>query len=139
MMEEGYVFNGFRVFQFVGLPDGGYIVLGDFLDGSIEPNNHNIFRLDKDGKVIWQVVRDEQGKLIWEEVFKQARNYNEPGRARYPFGELCLEDESGRRFQDEAWRPGLKLISLGSGSHTYEIDVETGVAKNITPPHTRPW
>lgn len=133
-----------RKFDEVKLPDGGRVILlyrwdENDPDLSLHDSNHNIFRLDKDGKVVWQVVRDEQGKLIWEEVFRQAEKYNEPGRACYPLGELWLEDESGRRFRDEAWRPGLKLISLGSGAHTYEIDVESGVAKNITPPHTRPW
>jgi hypothetical protein len=116
-MNLGDVFNGFRVDWIVRLPAGQSLVLGYFLDASIELNNHNIFRLDKDGNVVWQVQRDEQGKLNWDALNAYAQEAGEDG-ARWPFEHFLVVQpdgtrkrgsQDGRPLKVDHWVPGCKV------------------------------
>lgn len=100
---------------------------GDAL--SLYDLNHNIFRLDKDGNVVWQVKREEKHKDHDKFLTKNLR----------PFGELWLEDAKGKRFRSQGYVSGCKLIALADGSKSYEVNIETGVAIDITEYPTREW
>ena len=130
------------------LPDDSLIVLADSgvyptwnLHGDLHFCNHNIFRLDKDGKVIWQVQREELGKIRWDRIMAEVDQKGEEGASfsRIPFGELWLENKDGNRFQSNIFVLGCKLIALASGGRNYEVDINTGVATNIDEPGNRLW
>lgn len=130
----------------IKLPSGDKIICTYSWDGSepkrtLEDANHNIFRLDKDGNVIWQIKREEQGKIRWDLIMEEiARNGEASTRfSRIPFGELWLEDNEGRRFKSDRYIPGCKLIALASGGRSYEVDIEIGIAINITGAGDRLW
>jgi|CXWL01.1.fsa_nt_gi hypothetical protein len=145
-----------RKFDEVKLPDGGRVILlyrwdENDPDLPLHDSNHNIFRLDKDGKVVWQVVRDEQGKVNWESCFSLAREKGKEHYARRPFMALSKEgfirpgkfDSNNPTNMDEAdisaeYKKGFVLRAV-SESMDYEVDVETGIAKNTTPRNWRKW
>ena len=90
----------------VALPDGGVIAISNCLIGDedkiipIYDHNHNIFRLDKDGKVIWQVQRDDKGAINWERIMAEVAKGDKGDpetirRARKPFTTLYLLDSDG--------------------------------------------
>ncbi|KGK42908.1 hypothetical protein LH51_03660 [Nitrincola sp. A-D6] len=145
--------------------------------------NHNVFRLDKDGNVVWQITRiddpvvnwkylhqlaREEGRRGWIDPFTQFRVYREDGSViieRHPptekpdwrgYYRYFGVDEYGKlrnlvtkkpppyteALPDVvAWQPGyrVELFALGIGSLLFELDVETGVATEITPKGQRPW
>lgn len=135
------------------LPDDGSIVVADYgvvpawySKGRLHFLNHNIFRLDKDGNVIWQVTREDQGKVNWALLNEIAREEGREG-AEYGFaaiwcknpltGELPSTDmETGKLIPNFPWKPGLKIMARAwdLGNNLYEIDIDTGVALNVSPP-----
>lgn len=142
-------FNGWQSYE-IGLPDGGKVVCYHFRDKgnyvSLHDINHNIFRLDKDGNMIWQVTREDQGKVNWELLNEIARKEGREG-AEYGFaaiwcknpvtGELPSTDmETGKLVPNFQWKPELKLMARAwdLGNNLYELDVETGIAMNVSPP-----
>lgn len=146
-MNIGTVFAGFRVDQIVRVPDGGCLTLGYFLNGSVEPNNHNIFRLDKDGNVIWQIQRNENGILKWDMLHKHAKERGQDG-ARWPFENLLVVRPGDIRHVDpltgaplavDTWEPGCRVFSDSAQGYSYEIDIERGIARNRADTPQRPW
>lgn len=114
---------------------------------SLHDINHNIFRLDAKGNVVWQIKRDEQGKLNWEAMNKHAIEDGFDG-ARWPFENLLVVHPDGTRIRDpktgldlktDYWQPGCKIYSGSAQGQTYEIDIEQGVARNVTVGRQRPW
>lgn len=74
-----------------------------------------------------------------EAFYELARTSGDASYSYWGFAELWLEDDFGKRFRGDAWQPGLKLIALANQGLSYEIDVETGIAVNITPMPHRFW
>ncbi|GAA4340140.1 hypothetical protein GCM10023165_19900 [Variovorax defluvii] len=143
-------FEGWR-YCTVLLPEEERLVCYFFRNGesqvSCYDENHNVFRLDRDGNVIWQVQRDEQGKLNWEAMDEHARVRGEDG-AREPFTKLLVVQPDGTRRRNpkdgsaldvDEWVPGCKVFSDSADGQIYEIDIEAGVARNVTPHRQRRW
>lgn len=147
----------FTDWQFCGiyLPDGGKVICFTYRGQGhyvgLNDLNHNIFRLDKEGNVLWQVTRDEQGKVNWPLLDKLAQENGRAG-AEHMFeaiwcknpltGETSFNPETGTPFSNFHWKPGMQLMAraYGIANNLYEINIETGVATNITPPGPkRPW
>ena len=113
---------------------------------SLHDANHNIFRLDKDGKVIWQVQRDDKGAINWEHIMAEVAKGDKGDpetirRARKPFTTLYLLDSDGNDLTKTGkWVDGLTLygLSVNYGGR-YQIDIDTGIATNITESPTRDW
>lgn len=129
------------VWKSIHLPDGEQIILASsYEDGSplsLNDYNHNLFRLNKEGEVIWQVKREEHGRLNWDAANRHAREDGMDG-ARISFGEIRLSNAKHEWLHDiNQWRPGLKLIALSRG--IYEVDIENGIAHNVTPIPWRDW
>ncbi|MFN4360049.1 MAG: hypothetical protein ACK4F4_04910 [Hylemonella sp.] len=122
--------------------DGDYTSLHDI--------NHNVFRLDKEGKVIWQVRRDDSNHPLdwWDILHSQARKQGSDG-AREPFmhidvvtpeGKFAHIDPTTRMNPDvQTWLPGCSIRLSGSAYQNYILDPDTGIAKNITDWPVRPW
>lgn len=137
----------------LNMPDGGKIICFFYRNNaaptSVEDGNRNVFRLAKDGKVLWQVTRIDHPETNWVAKHKHARERGEPGCVE-PFIRfyLAYPDETTNQggqtntLPDEAdWVSGcrVELSALGLGSLWYSLDVETGVATEITPMGARPW
>ena len=115
-----------------GYQEGGALSLYD--------SNHNIFRLDKDGKVIWQVQRDERGKLNLQEWNERALR-GEVEEWREPFMSFALIHQDGRTESSDSmtWEPGCVVKVSSLNGQDYELDVDKGVIVNVTPHRQRPW
>ena len=120
---------------------------GESLD--IYDTNHNIFKVNSQNEIIWQVMRDDSNHSHdwWDILNFHARERGEDG-ARYPFTymELQYPDGSCNRSPqtgsppDEAiWTPDCTIALLGSAYQIYILDPETGMAKNVTKGRPRPW
>lgn len=143
-----------RVYLEIQLLDQGRIVLADPIGDhwhSLALANHNIFRLDKDGNVLWQVTRDERGKVNWSLLNELAQAKGLEG-AKHRFeaiwcknpltGESSFDLETGTPIPDFQWKPGMQIMARADGiaNNLYEIDIDTGIAVNVTPPGPkRPW
>ncbi|NOT67535.1 MAG: hypothetical protein HOP04_04255 [Methylophilaceae bacterium] len=151
-----------NISQSVALPDGGVIAISNCLIGDedkiipIYDHNHNIFRLDKDGNVVWQVQRDDKDRINWEHIMAEVAkgdkgNPESIRRSRWPFTRIsstfvkqgCFEDSNDDKPLAEdckriAWEPGYVLI-VGASGENYELDIETGLATNISTWRGREW
>ncbi len=118
---------------------------------SLHDTNHNVYRLDPSGSVVWQVRRDDSNRPDdwWEQLHALARSEGYDG-AREPFMYIDLEYPDGRRITSDEqgdgkgillWEPGCLIRLVGSAYQKYILDPETGIAKNVTPVpcHERPW
>lgn len=121
--------------QLVATVDGDLIIRLENVYGSgdIWPDlytaNHNVFRLDAAGNVVWQVRRDDKGHMNWDYLNAEAKAENPAAEGYFdPFWSLGM-DESGARGAQPAgvFRPGCKVY-LTTRWWAYELDVETGVA-----------
>ena len=70
-----------RMFDEIKLPDGGRIVRLYKWDENdpelpLMIENHNIFRLGLNNKIVWQVKRQEDGYVNWESRNKHAKEDN---------------------------------------------------------------
>ncbi len=135
-----------RMFDEVKMPDGGRIIrlyLWDDNDPELplEIENHNIFRLDSNNEVIWQVKRVEEKYVNWENRNRHAKEEN-PACEGYldPFmrmGEKFFEHRrlpykgpfhpTSEKITFDTYAPG-RLLGTATSWWTYEIDPETGVA-----------
>ncbi len=134
-----------EIYREMPMPDGGSIVLADPIGEkweSIDLQNHNVFRLDKDKKLIWRISRNENGYINWEARNKNPTLFN-------PFFSDGYQDRFvnfGRKFlvrhQIENPRPFHpkftyevfdsyalgRILWLSTCKYEYELDPETGIA-----------
>jgi hypothetical protein len=135
------------------LPNGERIILANkYSDGeylSLYDANHNVFRLNPQGEVVWQVRRDDSNHPAdwWDILHQDARNQGYDG-AREPFTYIQLEYADGTTSWDDQtlqwrdpceWKPACKIWLVGSAYQQYILDPETGIAKNVTDWPVRPW
>jgi len=110
--------------------------------------NHNVYRLNPQGKVIWQVVRDDSimPHDWWEGCNQRAREKGGDGY-RIPFSHTTLEYPDGRcKTSDEkgdgtsilTWEQGCIIHLYGQGND-YILDPETGIATNNAKKGGRVW
>ncbi|MFN3417703.1 MAG: hypothetical protein ACK4ZD_15490 [Caldimonas sp.] len=149
--------NGISYDLSIQMPDGGQIVLADW---GVQPlwntqtvrafRNHNIFRLDQAGNVIWQVRRDEgEAFANWARMRERAEATNDDDiGTRSPFLYLWLQYANGATNYDyEAhaypehaqWVDGAKIWCSTLDARQYVLDPETGVAVCMTPVGIREW
>jgi hypothetical protein len=126
----------FAEWKRVVLPDGGQCLLaseyenGDTL--SLYDIHHNLFRLDKEGKILWQVQRNENGKIgrRIQIGFKEWRD---------PFMDFILWYLDGRYELTSSVEQILSLKPdcvnvqvMTLDGYKYDLDIETGIATNVT-------
>jgi hypothetical protein len=140
------------IWKMLSMPDSGKLILAsEYLSGdslSLYDINLNVFRLDKSGKIIWQVQRDDGNHPSdrWEVMHAQARERGEDG-AREPFMEFMLEYPDGSNNKNELeilpdiaqWVPGSVIWLRGSAYQKYILEPESGIAKNVPEGRPRPW
>lgn len=137
----------------LNMPKGERIVVTYSWDGS-EPmeelyeTNHNVYRLNSNNDIIWQVTRDDSimPHDWWEKCHELAREEGGDGH-RIPFSYITLEyadgtkansDEDGDGTNILMWEEGCIIHLYGSGND-YILDPETGIAKNIAKKGGRVW
>ncbi|MDR2154139.1 MAG: hypothetical protein LBE78_03810 [Burkholderiaceae bacterium] len=136
------------------LPSGDKIICTVCWDGTepkveIYDDNHNVFRLNAQGEVIWQVRRDDSNHPPdwWGNLHAHAKARGHDG-ARYPFDEFVLiypdgshniPQKTGEPPYEAIWTPGCTIRLRGSAYQQYILDPETGIAKNVTEGRPRPW
>lgn len=147
-------FQGCRS-RVVQLPDDGSIICFHYCPEAVprielEIENHNIYRLNAAGEVVWQVQRDDSNHPAdwWETLHRFAREDGRDG-AREPFlyiwqvnpdGTAAVKDPlTGMPPDVQVWQPGCTITLAGSAYQTYVLDPETGIAKNVTEGRPRPW
>ena len=75
-------------------------------DVSLHNENHNVYRLNPAGEIIWQVRRDDSNHPAdwWDILHRHAREKGLDG-AREPFMYIQIEYPDGRRSSSESeWR-----------------------------------
>ena len=154
--------NRLGIVQEILLEGGSIVFLASGLSSGEEMSlydaNHNIFRLDKDNNVVWQVKRDDRGRINWDYLMKEVAKGDKGDpeiirRARKPFTYLSPTFVRMGRFNDSndieippllendespIWQPGFVIIASAGGEH-YELDVETGQAINVSSWRGREW
>ena len=152
-MTQGETYLGWPVRQLL-LPSGDKIICLFCQDGgepdlSIYDGNHNVFRLDKNNKIVWQITRIDNPSINWELKHQCAREEGQPGCIE-PFIRFYVTYSDGMSKTDLQtgiapdvidWQPGCKveMSNLGIGTRWYALDIDTGVAVDITPTGQRPW
>jgi len=138
MTADIIIANGLKTSVEILLSDQGRIVTawpnttgGTFRDGwpDLHTANHNVFRLDASGKVIWQVRRDDKGHMNWDYLNAEAKA-DDPTTEGYfdPFWSLGMDERGALDVQPVGvFRPGCKVY-LTTRWWAYELDVETGIA-----------
>lgn len=146
-------FKGWPIKQ-VRLPSGDRIILTFCWDGtepyeSLYDANHNVYRLNAAGDIIWQVQRDDSNQPPdwWEVLHRYARAEGHDG-AREPFTYIQVAYADGSTSWDQQanqwlniceWQPDCTIWLAGSAYQQYILDPETGIAKNVTEGRPRPW
>lgn len=134
------------LFDQVPMPDGGRIIHlirwdDNNPDLPLQVANHNVFRLDRDNKVIWQVHRkghrDEKSAerdLVEDSVGSKQNLSADPfiGMSKYFFMRRALTSEGPfqPRFQEikfATYAPG-RLLWLTTHYWTYDLNPRTGMA-----------
>jgi len=93
--------------------------------------NHNVFRLDAEGQVVWQVRREDMGHMNWDYLNKEAKA-EDPDIEGYfdPFNRLYMLDcptmQTGEA-RSRVWQPGCKVY-LNTRWWAYLLDIDTGIA-----------
>lgn len=134
------------------LPGGDRIVLTYCRDGrepprSTDESNHNVYRLNPAGEVVWQVQRDDRPHP------SEVRENRIPpaispgiGGTREPFMHIHLEHPDGRRVASdcdgegteiERWDTGYIIWLVAQSRQQYVLDPETGMTQNVTPASPR--
>lgn len=116
---------------------------------SLHDENHNVFRLDKHHKVIWQVKRDDtvRGPGWWDRLHQHARERGLDGARepfmyfvlKYPDGSTNIDPKTGNPPDVATWTPDCTIWLQGSAYQQYILDPETGIARNATEGLVRPW
>lgn len=117
----------------IALPDGGCLIRASWGTKATKHNvilaNHNVFRLDAAGNVVWQVTREEGPHVDWAVRHAHAKAEDPTAEGYFdPFWSLGM-DERGALSPEPAgvFRPGCKVY-LTTRWWSYELDVETGIA-----------
>ena len=145
-------FDGYKA-RHLRMPDGGEIICffyrNDALGSSVDDGNRNVFRVDRHGKVIWQITRIDYPDTNWESKHQRAREKGQPGciepfirfYVTYADGTIKTDPETGMAPDVIDWLPGCKveMSNLGVGTQWFTLDVNTGIAIDITPSGQRPW
>lgn len=140
------------------MPRGKRVILAsEYQDGSrLSPfdENHNIFLLDAEGHVVWQVERDE-GAM--EETFGKLRRAADRGETdpgagflsgiepfmgfvlEYPDGSTNIDPLTGNPPDVAPWQAGCIVRVRSFSGWPYVLDIERGVATNTSPGPIRPW
>jgi hypothetical protein len=146
-----------QIYQEIYMPDQTRIIQADPIEDrwkSIDLANHNIFRLDADNQVIWQVVRDERfgvaDEAAAESLEKQLEEKLKPFlRLESEFYELDMSSISSEQTypkQSERFKtyhPGCYITAwakLGQDLNfliAYDINIETGLARRSNQPIDR--
>ena len=98
--------------------------------------NHNIFRLNANNEIIWQVRRDDSNHPAdwWDTLNRIAQKHGHEG-ARDPFTYITLQYADGS-FNDSpneaTWVPGCTIMLDDRECQQYILDPDTGIAKNVT-------
>jgi hypothetical protein len=121
----------------------------DASEESIYDVNHNVFRLNAQGEVIWQVRRDDSNHPPnwWDNLHAHAREDGFDGARylfryitlTYPDGSHNVSQKTGDPPDEAVWTPGCTIWLEGSAYQQYILDPETGIAKNVTEGRPRPW
>jgi hypothetical protein len=138
----------------VRLPCGDQLVLqycktGKEPDLSLYEINHNVYRLNSQDEIVWQVRRDDSNHPPdwWDGLHRHAREEGLDG-AREPFMRIWVQNPDGSYQRDadgqrpplvQRWTPGCTLHLDGSAYQHYLLDPDTGIAKNVTEWPVRPW
>jgi len=153
--EETRLSGGVRlpaIWKTLLLPGGDRIVLaGKYLDGdllSLHDANHNVYRLNPAGEVVWQVRRDDSIRPPdwWEALHRLAQMQGLDGK-RKPFMYIALEYPDGHRQASDEYGDGENIlqwergciIRLFGSENSYTLDTETGIATNVEIGPGRPW
>ncbi len=135
-----------RLFKKISMPDEGKIIMLFQWDDAdpelpLKVTNHNVFRLDRENKVIWQVQRNENKFVNWEsrnfhakEDNPQCEGYLDPFIAMSEkfFYRKQLPDKGPfhpnfEEAQFSEYKYG-RLLWLITRWWAYDLDPETGVA-----------
>jgi hypothetical protein len=143
-----------EIFKTIYLPCGGQVcLLSNPLDASIFVTNHNLYRLDKNGDVIWQVQRNDKPGWAWfTQRRKEVESLNIPDEAGIgdcPFMSIWLQYADGSTNltfgaspKTASWNQGCRVFCFSTGSVTvkYELDIDTGIATTVLEQmQGRPW
>ncbi|MDP2066527.1 MAG: hypothetical protein U1E02_09100 [Hydrogenophaga sp.] len=132
---KGEIIHGQRavIYQEIPLPNGDRIVFAD-PEGdqwaSLDLANHNVFRLDADNQVVWQVRRVETlGQLNWEVANRQAKEADPASEGYYdPFWNMGMKESEAASAEPRGqYRPGC-IIYLTTRWWSYRLDADTGIA-----------
>lgn len=97
---------------------------------SLQLANHNVFRLDADNQVVWQVRRIETlGQLNWEVANRQAKEADPASEGYYdPFWNMAMKESEAASAEPRGqYRPGC-VIYLTTRWWSYRLDADTGIA-----------
>lgn len=139
---KGEVLNALQtqIYREVLLEGGNRVVLvepaGEHWP-SLSLANHNVFRLDAQNEVVWQVRRDERGHVNWEVRHAHAKRKHAEGSpdGAYgpegywdPFRSLGMDERQALSPEPKSiYRPGC-VVYLVTRWWEYVLDVETGIA-----------
>ncbi len=140
--ETGERFLG-RMFDEIPSPNGNRLIMLFRWDESdpvlpIETANHNVFRLDAQNQVVWQVRRVENDtRMPWDKLHAFAIEKFTEGRidSSYtpmgyldPFTSMNLDERAAIDSEPKGvWRPGC-VVYLLTRWWSYVLDPETGIA-----------
>ena len=130
-----------QIYREMLLQGDGRVVLVEPVENqwsSLTLANHNVFRLNAAGKVVWQVQRAENPThASWDTLHELARRRHAEGSldGDYsaegfwdPFQHLGLDETRAQSSEPKGvYRPGC-VIYLLTRWWAYVLDVETGVA-----------
>lgn len=136
-----------QIYKEVNMPGGDRIIFVEpILDywPSVDLANHNVFLLDQDNKVVWQVRREDKGYVNFEFLYARIKRPDLKKEEFFdPFTWMSLHfaeqiappqiDAEGKllcpleyNYFDD-YIPG-RLILLTTRCWGYELDPETGIA-----------
>ncbi len=145
MIGEKFPRLSIEVWREITMPDGGSIVLADPIGDkwqSVNLENNNVFRFDRNKNLIWQVSRNENGFINWNARNKSPIVVNPIfiNGYRDPFANIGKQffvrrpvDESRPYFEKftfelfETYAPG-RILGLSTYEFEYDLNPETGVA-----------
>ncbi len=152
MNEPNYeLFKGWRIRQLY-MPNGDRIIVAFIVYNrdriypirSLYDSNHNVYRLNPQGEVVWQVVRDESilPARTWEVRHEMARQEGAEGYSE-PFHSMILEYKDGSRATTDPDGDGTGILTWEEGCiirlflnddykgyilHDYILDPKAGIA-----------